>query len=56
MTTLSTSLGQYAIRRFALRLSSQSVSDHEHEPPPGGCGGQAAGSRVLVGYLAAPAR
>jgi len=29
-------------RRFTLRLSSRSVTDYDPEPPPGGCGGQAA--------------
>ena len=33
------------IRRFTVRLSSQSVTDHSREPPPGGLGSQAAGSR-----------
>ena len=34
-----------AYRRFTVRLSSQSVTDHSREPPPGGLGSQAAGSR-----------
>ena len=41
--------------RFALRLGSRSVTDHDHEPPPGGCGGQAAVPVPYLGYLAAPA-
>jgi len=44
-----------AERRFTLRLSSRSVTDYHPGPPPGGCGGQAAAFRVVVGYLAAPA-
>ena len=43
-------------RRFTLRLSSQSVTDHDREPPPGGRSGQAAAFPGPGGlYLAAPA-
>ena len=36
------------IRRFTVRLSSQSVTDHSREPPPGGLGSQEAGSRSSI--------